>query len=470
VTGRLRQGAKAAYQRLMGHHGPDSVGATPMPDAAGGKAAPPAPRYRFDGTKLDGFAAELAEGAIARLRRFAPYRDEDYVALNPDVGRSDLDPAFHAMCYGAFEGRHFFTIQQVTRSLAEVGPTPRYGSPAPTGAAASGLGSVGVYVNSNGNAFMREIADDLTRDLLEAGVRARLLDETSSRGERHDITIFVAPHEFFTLGAGRQWMCDETICDAFMFGTEQVQTPWCAQSLPFIFMSRGVIDMSYQAAELFRATTMPAIDYLPSSYRAAPALAHEDLLHPVFRDLPDAARLRTVERKAFADRPIEIAFFGTESPRRNSFFAANADVFDAFSACFHVRSSKAGPIKLSGSDASLARLAAHVAGQTKIALNIHQDDIRYFEWHRLVRLGMANGCVVVTEPSTRQRGFTPGVHYLEETASRIPDLATWLLRSADGRAEAERVAANAIAVTSDRTAARMEVERLCRFLAENAGA
>ena len=40
---------------------------------------------------------------------------------------------------------------------------------------------------------------------------------------------------------------------------------------------------------------------------------------------------------------------------------------------------------------------AAVLRQTKILLNIHQSDASYFEWHRIINLGIANGCVVVTE-------------------------------------------------------------------------
>jgi hypothetical protein len=443
VTNRLRRGVAAAYRRMRGE-------------------APPEARRRIEGTSLDGFDAELAATAIARLRRFSVYRDEDYLALNPDVMRSDLDPASHAICYGAFEWRRLFTLGRVGEMLAAVGPPPAD----ETGSAARRLGSVAVFVNSNGNAFMREIAEGLAGDLRDVGAQVRLLDETASRADRHDIAIFVAPHEFFALGEGRQWMRDEVVRAAFMFGTEQVQTPWFARSLPFVFMSRGVIDMSYQAAELLRATGLAAIDYLPSSRLAVPALTEDDRLHPLFLGLPDAAKRRSPE--VFADRPIDVVFFGTESPRRNEFFKSNADAFGAFRTCFQVRSAQAGPIKLSGGDASLGRLAAHVSGQAKIALNIHQDETASFEWHRMVRLGMAGGCVVVTEPSTRQRGFEPGVHYLEATADRIPELLAWLLRTQEGRAEAERVVRNAIAVVSDRAAACREAARVCGFLAAHA--
>jgi hypothetical protein len=383
------------------------------------------------------------------------------------VAQSDLAPAAHAICYGAFEARRFFTQTRVASGLAAIGDPPLGQIRSPPFRMARRLGSVGVCVNSNGNAFMREIAGDLVNDLLESGVRARLLNETSSPLEHHDIVIFVAPHEFFTLAGGAPWMRDTIVRNAFMFATEQVQTAWFAQSLPFIFMSRGVIDMSFQAAGLFRATGLPAIEYLPGAHRPADGLRPDDRSHALFRGLPSAAKHPPDGATAFADRPIDIAFLGTESPRRNAFFSANNERFGAFATCLYLRPGNAGPIKLAGDDAPLTRLAAHISGQTKITLNIHQEEIPYFEWHRLVRLGMASGSIVVSEPCARQRGFEPGVHYLEAEANRIPELVAWLLRSPDGRATGERVSRNAIAVTSDRRAARREVGRLCRFLAEH---
>jgi hypothetical protein len=411
------------------------------------RPAPP-PVVRLQGTNLDGFDSALVDRAIERLRRFPPYADADYCTLHPDVAQSDFDPAFHAICLGAFEARRFFTPDKLHASVEHIAPSPRA---APRRNAGRGLGPVRVLVSSHGNIFMRDIARDLVRDLAACGAKVRIGDETSSPDARDGTRIIVAPHEFFTQGEGRVWMRDDIIRNAILFGTEQMQTPWFAQSLPFLFMARAAIDMSPRTAALLRQTGLPATDYLPSTLRPPEPLTPQDRAHPLFRSLPSAAP---------SGRPIDIAFLGTDGPRRHEFFTRNKTLLDGFASTIYLRDPTTGPIQ----DGTLTRLAAHIAGQAKISLNIHQDEQDYFEWHRMVRLGMANGSLVVSEPCERQRDFNPGAHYLEAPADEIPALLDWLLRSAEGQAEARRIRANAAALVTDATAARDNATRLCAFL------
>jgi hypothetical protein len=409
------------------------------------RPAPP-PVVRLQGTNLHGFDTALVDRAIERLRRFPPYADADYRALHPDVAQSDFDPAFHAICLGAFEARRFFTPDKLRAGNERVTPEPRA---APRRNAARGLGRIAVLVSSHGNIFMRDIARDLARDLAACGATVRIGDETSSPDARDGTRIIVAPHEFFTQGAGRAWMRDDVVGNAVLFGTEQMQTPWFAQSLPFLFMARAAIDMSPRTAALLRQTGLPATDYLPSMLRPPEALTAQDRAHPLFRSLPPAAP---------SERPIDIAFLGTDGPRRRDFFTRNT--MDGFASTIYLRDPTSGPIQ----DAALTRLAAHIAAQAKISLNIHQDEQDYFEWHRMVRLGMANGSLVVSEPCERQRDFHPGTHYLEAPTAAIPALLDWLLRSAEGQAEADRIRANATGLVADATVARANAARLCAFL------
>jgi hypothetical protein len=410
------------------------------------RPAPP-PVVRLQGTNLHGFDTALVDRAIERLRRFPPYADADYRALHPDVARSDFDPAFHAICLGAFEARRFFTPDKLRAGSGHLAPTPRV---AARRNAARGLGPVAVLASSHGNIFMRDIARDLVRDLAACGATVRIGDETLSPDARDGTRIIVAPHEFFTQDAGRAWMRDDIVRNAILFGTEQMQTPWFAQSLPFLFMARAAIDMSPRTAALLRQTGLPATDYLPSTLRPPEALTPQDRAHPLFGSLPPAGE----------HRPIDIAFLGTDGPRRHAFFTRNKPLLDGFVSIVYLRDPTTGPIQ----DAALTRLAAHIAGQAKISLNIHQDEQDYFEWHRMVRLGMANGSLVVSEPCERQRDFHPGTHYLEAAAEGIPALLDWLLRSAEGQAEARRIRANAAALVTDATAARTNAARLCAFL------
>ncbi len=60
--------------------------------------------------------------------------------------------------------------------------------------------------------------------------------------------------------------------------------------------------------------------------------------------------------------------------------------------------------------------------RSRILLNIHRDDVKpgYFEWARMVE-AMANGCAVLTEPSTGSEPLVDGLHFLA-----VHDLAAGL--------------------------------------------
>jgi hypothetical protein len=251
-----------------------------------------------------------------------------------------------------------------------------------------------------------------------------------------------------------------------MLSTERMQTECFAQALPLILMSRGVIDLFPQTAELFGKAAMPGLHLFPSTRRANPVLTIADQQHPLYRVLPEGAKRAPDGTTRLADRPIDIAFFGTESRRRHKFLARNAAFLAAFDGFIYLRPSTTEQ-KTTGAGGSLTRFATHVHGHAKVMLNIHRDEFSYFEWFRLMRLGMATGSVVVSEPCYSQSVVTPGLHYFEETERQIPSLLEWLLRSVDGQAEAERVRADAKRLVADDLGPRQRTLQLCNFLWEH---
>ncbi len=380
--------------------------------------------------------------AVQRLQRFPPFRRADYLALNPDAARARVDPAAHALFVGAAEGRSLFQSERLAHLLRA--PQPRdlaVDAPRDLAGVSAGL-RVGLYVSSRGNVFMREILGDLAGSLAAAGVAVAIGDEAAPIEARPPLTIFVAPHEFFSLGAGRRWIRDDIIAHAVMLNTEQAQTRWFALALPFLLASSGVIDLNAQMADLLGATGLPAL-HLTMAPPFTPALTREDGDHPLFRALPEAARAAPRAATPLAARPIDIAFFGATSPHRDAFFARHAAFLADYVTVFYCRPIERGPIRADGPEGALTRLAQHVGGHAKIVLNLHRDEYGYFEWHRIVRLGLCAGSIVVSEPCLPHPLIRPGVHYFEAPAEEIPTLIEWLLRSEDGRAAARAVQDNA---------------------------
>ncbi len=252
-----------------------------------------------------------------------------------------------------------------------------------------------------------------------------------------------------------------------MFGTEQLQTNWFNLSLPFILMSRGMLDICPQTASLFERLAMATLHVLPGARHRPHALTERDRDHPLYGVLPPAARSDIDPSLPFAARPIDISFFGTASPRRDAFFARNASFFADYETFNYNRRPGRGPIRSGGEDGALTRLAGHVSGHSKITLNIHREEFGYFEWHRMVRLGMCTGSLVVSDPCLPHPDFVANEHYLQENARHIPDLLEWLLKTEDGAREANRVRANVDLLLTDSFETNHTVARMLRFFARH---
>lgn len=382
--------------------------------------------------------------AMTRLRNLSLFDEGYYRDLHRDVNESGMNAYAHVILHGASEGRKLFRRERLARVISNASERPISSSAKSfvveklSDGCFSNL-SVGIYVSSLGNMFMHEIAEDLVSDLRSIGVNAQLRDEKSDINEFDGKRIIVAPHEFFRLGAGINWDHPRVIANSVMFTTEQVQTTWFGFALPYVLKSSATIDIAQQTAEIFREAGISAMHYEPTTEIRAVNLRPSDYQHPLFRALPKAAQGNVDYKMGWMQRPLDVCFFGAETDARELFFARSADYLSTLRTFLSYRRA-GGPILKNSDDSSLTRLAAHVSSFSRISLNLHREEFGYFEWHRIVRLAMANGSVVVSEPCLPHPVYKPGIHYFEESARHIPQLLDWLLNSEDGQRAA--IAAN----------------------------
>jgi hypothetical protein len=397
--------------------------------------------------------------ARRRLAGFVPFDAEVYQQINSDV-RADANG--HALLHGWREGRSMFRPQRLAPILAGVQPREA----ATTGAALveATAATVGIGCSRSGNVFMAEIADDLAAALVAAGARVVRFDETSNPNDRPRRSVIVAPHEFFVVGQGPAWRHDAIIANAVMLNTEQAQTSWFATALPFLFAARGVIDLSAQMQALFEQCGLPSLHLQLGAPAHPPALSATERQHRLIRVLPPAAQAKPDPATPPHERPVQVAFFGAVTQHREDILARHA-AFLAEHRCFIYCRRAQRPINTASEEALLERIARHVGGHAAITLNLHRDSLGYFEWHRIVRLGMAVGSVVVSEPCLRHPIFRPGVHYFEETGRHMPNLIAWLLHSEDGRRAAQLVQENARRVLAERCDAAKTGADVLAFLA-----
>ena len=459
---------------------PDLPPPEPVPSDGGHQIADPAARLI---KRNEHVVAEVRwwniAAATTRLRLFELFNAEDYLRRNNDVAQAGMDPHDHFIQSGALEGRGRIDPEDLARLLGTLilfdnavralpMPDPE---PEPTDAEladlVSDVGPIGIFISTQGNVFMNDLAEDLAIDLREVGAEVVLLDETSPIDSRPPVSLYIAPHEFFNLGRGHEWIRDDVLSTGFLLGTEQLHTTWFQLALPFILMARAMLDICEQNAELFARTNMAALHVLPGIRHRPHALTSHDRRHPLFGVLPDAAQRDAEPSTLLRDRPIDISFFGTSSPRRDQFLARNAGFFAEYETFNYCRRPGRGPLLRGSSDGALTRLGGHIASHSKISLNIHQGEFGYFEWHRMVRIGMCSGSLVVSDPCLPHPNFIAGEHYLQENLRQIPDLLEWLLRTEDGAREAERVRANVDRLITETYDTRRATVRMLRFLSFN---
>lgn len=259
---------------------------------------------------------------------------------------------------------------------------------------------VHVFVAADGNAFMADIADWIAEAARAGGRSARVVDDRLPAPDG-SINLVVAPHEFYVLrddddaAVRKAARCSIPIC------TEQPGTPWFKLSAGLCEGSPLVVDINDVGAAALSDLGFPA-------HRLRLG-ATPSMVHPM--------------SEADAHRDIDVVFLGGATPRRGRVLAGLAPVLwdrpceiRTFSFSRPVTGDEPG---LVFGDAKYELLA-----RSKILVNIHRGDAEgndsddYFEWARLVE-AMANGCVVVTEPSIGHDPLVAGEHFVECRADEM---------------------------------------------------
>ncbi|HPQ81080.1 MAG TPA: hypothetical protein PLZ86_05085, partial [bacterium] len=179
-------------------------------------------------------------------------------------------------------------------------------------------------------------------------------------------------------------------------------------------------DMHYNTSELLRAQGLNA-HYLAlgfsSRYQERLALGS-----PIERTLPlrSLASSVTSATTCYADRPIDILFVGTISPRRAAFFANNASFFARYE-CFIYLPEGNTPFLESDERTLDFRQMAGLAARSKIMINIHRDSARYLEWQRIATLGINCGTLIVSEGCDPCPVLHPGLSYVDVPLHLIPE-------------------------------------------------
>lgn len=124
-------------------------------------------------------------------------------------------------------------------------------------------------------------------------------------------------------------------------------------------------------------------------------------------------------------RPIDITYLGAADPRRDALIASYGRWW------WHRRVAMLTPI-LSPKPTGRADYLVddgkyeHLR-RSKVLVNLHREGSASFEWVRVLQ-ALANGCVVVSEPSIDHAPLVPDEHFLTAAPESIPHIVEGLLR------------------------------------------
>ncbi|HKS31274.1 MAG TPA: glycosyltransferase [Chthoniobacterales bacterium] len=266
-----------------------------------------------------------------------------------------------------------------------------------------------IYGTLRSNLFIREVGELVAAGFAEIGCETDLLFDRLPERESNDaLQIVLTPHEYynlFLLEKVPRKTARELSANLVFLCTEQPATGWFEQNLRWSCYARAVADINPLGVESYRAHGIRA-HHLPLGY-------HELLGH-------------SGEEPA---REIDLVFLGSLTSRRERFFARHTEFFSQRNC--HLRFVPLGFAKteLSRSYLPAAQRNALLAN-SKILLNVHYSDQRYFEWHRML-VGLANGCCIITENCAGYAPLIPNKHFVMVERDALIDACKYYLDHSD---------------------------------------
>jgi GT2 family glycosyltransferase len=218
-----------------------------------------------------------------------------------------------------------------------------------------------------------------------------------------DLVYLYIPHEYTALVEELAHPTLEQLSRAVAISTEQPGTSWFEHSLGLAQTVGAVVDINPLAAEEMRRhgvdTEHAPLGYIPSW------------------DVWGGDRAK--------ERPIDLAFLGRHTPERAYTIARCRPALQQRRAALYMTET----IKphVAGSTYYLAgERRSRLLAESKLLLNVHQQQLPYLEWHRILS-AVLNGCVVLTEHSLMTDPFEPGVHFVSAREDDLPFVLEALL-------------------------------------------
>lgn len=273
---------------------------------------------------------------------------------------------------------------------------------------------------SGQNVFFGEILDVFGDALRDRGFEIENSIDCFPAPAEDLICLFI-PHEYVALVDPLVHPTPAQLLRSVAVCTEQPGTNWFETSVEFAARAGAVIDINALGSrEMNRrgiATEHAHIGYVPGWDTWG---GHD---------------------QGVRERPIDMAFLGRHTDQRAQVVAHCAPALAQRRAAIYMTETIRPHV--AGSSYFLAgRRRSELLADSKILLNVHQQDFPYLEWHRVLS-AILNGCVVLTEHSLMTAPLEPGTHFISARRDDLPLVLEGLL-SDTRRLEEVRGAAYAL--------------------------
>lgn len=295
---------------------------------------------------------------------------------------------------------------------------------------------VNVFVAATGNEFMRDIALNFVEAAQQLGRHAEVVTDRLPAVDG-SINLVIAPHEFFVLSDAPTNDLKRAAAASVCICTEQPNTPWFHLSLDACQRGLLTFDINEHGTAALREYGVDAVRLPFGAVPSMTAGAGES----------DAAPATGWD--------IDVLFMGSLDPRRGRALAGLAPVlWDRHSELRLFPFDK--PVTPGTPGVVFGEEKYALLRRAKILVNVHRDRTThlppgtespaYFEWVRMVET-MANGCVVITEPSDGSAPLVAGEHFVSVDVDDMADAVVQLLDDPTRLATIARAAL--VAVTTE---------------------
>jgi hypothetical protein len=267
------------------------------------------------------------------------------------------------------------------------------------------------FVMSEGqNRFFVELVGALRHELDRIGVRSIVTTGGFPALGPELVYVLFPPHEYFVL-EGK--VPDPALLSRTMFiCAEQPSTSHFDQNVQLAPAAGAIFDINLQSVRQFALRGIQA-HHLPLGYSAYWERPWND-----------------------SGRDVDVAFLGCETPRRARYLASYSPMLSRHRSHLVVTDNSA-PNPVAAANFLVGDEKLRLLRRSKVLINVHQDQIPYFEWQRVLEC-VHSGCVVVSEHSTDYEPFVPGEHFASGRPEVLDLLAEELLEDSKARRSMQR--------------------------------